>query len=177
MSRIRKSFPLPLFRYIYIYIFFFFFFFFCAYHLSIATCPFCCYCLPLASARLVEDVTGKSHHHLHQYFCVVFPQSRPHDHIPRCRFFGAINQERPFPPYFILMRPPQALTGSHKLSQGLTSSHRLSQTLTSSHRLSQALTACYVSHGDDHRSPSIRVKIQNSGKNWFFWFSLLGGEN
>ena len=23
----------------------------------------------------------------------------------------------------------------------------------------------------------IRVKIQNSGKNWFFWFSLLGGEN
>ena len=35
--------------------------------------PFCCYCLPLASARLVEDVTGKSHHHLHQYFVLCFP--------------------------------------------------------------------------------------------------------
>ena len=102
--------------------------------------PFCCYCLPLASARLVEDGTGKSHHHLHQYFCVVFPQSRPHDHIPRCRFFGAINQKRPFPPYFILKRPPQALTRSHKLSQALTDSHKLSQGLTGSHKLSQPVT-------------------------------------
>ena len=29
----------------------------------------------------------------------------------------------------------------------------------------------------ENRNQGIRVKIQNSGKNWFFWFSLLGGEN
>ena len=28
-----------------------------------------------------------------------------------------------------------------------------------------------------HIQQGIRVKIQNFGKNWFFWFSLLGGEN
>ena len=67
MSRIRKSFPPPPFS---LWIYFFFFlrvpFLYCY-------VPFCCYCLPLASARLVEDVTGKSHHHLHQYFVLCFP--------------------------------------------------------------------------------------------------------
>ena len=47
-------------------------------------------------------------------------------------------------------------TGPHKLS-------------VSSHRLSQALAACYVSHGDDHRSPNKKSqkpkkKITNNHK-------------
>ena len=66
MSRIRKSFPLPLFRYGYI-------FFFCAYHFSIATCPFVVIAYHLLRQGWLRTVRGNLTTTFISIFVLCFP--------------------------------------------------------------------------------------------------------